>query len=73
MNATRTMTRTEEAAWFKAMLDDTLFPYREESESSEQMWLWRMAGHTLKEIGRVYGVATPTVWARVRNYEERQA
>ena len=68
----KTMTPREEAAWVKAVLDGTLWEYQDEWEASEQMWLWRQAGHILKEIGRVYGVTPGTVWARVKNFRERR-
>ena len=66
-----TMTRREEAAWVKAVLEGTLFPYREDAECSEQMWLHRQAGHLLKEIGAAASLSTGAVWARVASFKER--
>ena len=68
----KTMTQREEAAWRRAVLDGTLWEYQDEWEASEQMWLWRMVGNTLKETGHVYGVTPGTVWVRVHNYEARR-
>ena len=71
--AVHTLTPSEQADWLRAMQDGSLFPYHEDSEASEQMWLWRQAGHMLKEIGLVAGLTPQGVWARVRAFEERQA
>jgi len=68
----KTMTQREEAAWRRAVLDGTLWEYQDEWEASEQMWLWRMAGNTLKETGHVYGLTPGAVWARVKSYEARR-
>jgi len=70
----KTMTPQEIFAWRRALLAGTLFPYQDEYEASEQMWLWRqsMYRHTFKEIARIYGVTPGTVWARVKNYEARR-
>ena len=71
MTSYHTMNHREEAAWMKAVLDGTLFPYRDEYEASEQMWLSRQAGALLKEIALMAGLTTGAVWARVKNYEAR--
>ena len=69
--AVRTMTTSEEADWLRAVQDGSLFRYREDFEASEQIWLWRQAGHLLKEIGFVTGFTNGAVWYRVRAFEER--
>ena len=72
MTVYRTMSPREEADWLRAVEDGSLFPYREDSEASEQIWLWRQAGHLLKEIGFVTGLTEASVWARVRAFEDRR-
>ena len=72
MSVYRTMSPREEADWLRAVEDGSLWPHHQESEASEQMWLWRQSGHLLKEIGFVTGLTEASVWARVRAFEDRR-
>ena len=71
MKAYFTMNVREQFAWPRALLEGTLWHYNDDYEATEQMWLWRQAGHLLKEIGNAASLTTGAVWARVKNYEER--
>ena len=72
MKAYFTMNAREQFAWTKALLEGTLWPYKDDYEATEQMVLWRQVGHLLKEIGSAASLTIGAVSARVRNYEKRE-
>ena len=68
-----TMTPEEEAQWAQALRDGSLFSYQcQDDELYEQMYLWRQAGHLLKEIGHVTRLSKQGVWAHVHDYALRE-
>ena len=67
-----TLTPDEEAEWLRAVQDGSLWPYKQEWEESEQMWLWRQAGHFYTEIAAATMLQAPTVYERVRLFERRE-
>ena len=69
MSVHHTMSPSEEAQWLRDVKNGYLWPYQQELDASEQMWLWRQMGHLFTEIGFVTGLTPASVWARVQTFE----